>query len=314
MEERLVDDDIGKTIVVKKKKDGTVEDVLEGADEPVDTEDTVAQGAEEFSSGEEEETEEIVFDMPVGEEDDEMLADMTPEEAAAFIKRREEEAAELEEKTRSLLAEAEAYLAEGNVDGAEERYYNVMELDPSHLEANAAYARIVTKDFSDYRDFAAVEEAYGRGVDHCGEDFTARIKEKCGKNISEEIRILVSEAEAVQKTVEEKKEKRRRAFRADYQAKRKIFFSVLLPLVVFVALTILFAVLIPSVSGAAFLVLACVSGAVAFILLVLFMIAANRLSNALHRVKENERDEATKDGRALIELKRKIDFLSEILA
>lgn len=297
MEERTLDDDIEKGLKLRKKEE------LEG--EAVTDE-----------AAEEEQTEggDIVLDIPVVDEENEELADMTPEQAAAYIKQREEEQAKLLEQKDDLKAEAAAAEKEGENDRAEELYYNILELDPADLTANVGYARKITKDFSDYEDFDSVKEIYEKGVYNAEEDFTAAIKDTCGDNIRAEIGALKGEEAELSKKVEEKRASRRDAFKADYKTKLKLFLRSLIIFVVFATLTVIFALNIASVKTSTFLVLTIVFGVISFVWLVLLLIDTNKFSTAAHRVKENERDRATKDGKALIALREKIEFLENIVA
>lgn len=291
MEERTLDDDIEKGLKLKKKEDG---------------EETISEETE--SEGE------IVLDIPVIEEDNEELADMTPEQAAAYIKQREEEQAKLLERKDDLKAEAVSAEENGEGDRAEELYYNILELDPADLTANVGYARKITKDFSLYDDFSFVKETYQKGLESAGEDFTAAIKDTCEKNIRAEIDVLKGEEAELNKKVEEKRASRREAFKADYNVKKKAFLRELILFAVFAAMTVAFALNIATVSSAVFLVLTILAGVATAIFLVLLLIDTNKFSTARHRVKENERDGATKDGKALIAVREKIEFLSSIIA
>jgi len=296
MEERTLDDDIEKGLKLKKKEDG-----------------------DETISEETENEEEIVLDIPVIEEDNEELADMTPEQAAAYIKQREEEQAKLLERKDDLKAEAAVAEENGESDRAEELYYNVLELDPADLVANVGYARKITKDFSVYDDFSFVKDTYKKGVDNAGDDFVAAIKDTCEKNIRAEIGVLKGEEEELYKKVEEKRSARREAFKADYNVKKKAFLRYLIMFVVFTACAVVFALNISSFSSASafstvFLVLTIAFGVVALASLVMLLRATNKFSTAAHRVKENERDGATKDGQALIAIREKIEFLSSMIA
>ena len=75
MEERIIDDEYGRGIRLKKTKDGFV-----------DVTDELAENGEYEEDGEE-----IAFEFPVLEtdEDDEDLVGLSPEEAAALRKRKE---------------------------------------------------------------------------------------------------------------------------------------------------------------------------------------------------------------------------------
>ena len=76
MEERIIDDEYGRGIRLKKTKDGYVDVTDELAEELPDDE----EGGEE-----------LAFEFPEMEEDDEDLVGLSPEEAAALRKKKQEE-------------------------------------------------------------------------------------------------------------------------------------------------------------------------------------------------------------------------------
>ena len=90
MEERIIDDEYGRGIRLKKTKDGYV-DVTDELAENAETEGVEAEVAAE------EEGEEVSFEFPVFdvEEEDEDLIGLDPEEAARIRREREEAAAAL---------------------------------------------------------------------------------------------------------------------------------------------------------------------------------------------------------------------------
>ena len=79
MEERIIDDEYGRGIRLKKTADGFVDVTDELAARKDDEEEQTAD--------------EVSFEFPVFEEDDEDLATLTPEEAIALRKKKAEEAA-----------------------------------------------------------------------------------------------------------------------------------------------------------------------------------------------------------------------------
>ena len=104
MEERIIDDEYGRGVRLRKTKDGYV-DVT---DEQVD---------EEAENVEEGEGEEIEFEFPVFEDDKDAdeLAVMTKEEAEEFIRRREEEERQRrEEEEKERQAEKERQSSRDN--------------------------------------------------------------------------------------------------------------------------------------------------------------------------------------------------------
>jgi hypothetical protein len=108
MEERIIDDEYGRGIRLKKTKDGYVDVTDELANPASDNEETTVDPDKldaELETldldGEEEGGEEVTFEFPDLEEDDEDLVNLTPEEAIALRHKKEEaEAARIDEYTR----------------------------------------------------------------------------------------------------------------------------------------------------------------------------------------------------------------------
>ena len=111
MEERIIDEEIGRKIRVKKLADGET-DVVDELSE--DTDEGVAVG--DAAEGDDEE---LVFEIPEMTADDEDLVGLSPEEAMALRKKKEEEAAARRRKYEQTIADGEALLAEGSFHAAE---------------------------------------------------------------------------------------------------------------------------------------------------------------------------------------------------
>lgn len=304
MEERKVDEEVGDTIVVKKKK-GIIDDVVRESETDTDS--------LQENDVEVEEEEEVSFTLPETDKDDEVLADMTPEEAKEFIRKREEEEQKRKEEVASLISEGDRLLSEGNKPAAEEQYYKAVQTDSESTEANYKYAALVTSDFSDFSDFDAWEEAYNTAYENAGENFRLQVKENAFVPVSEKLKALTYETEEAGKAVEEKRSVRREKFSADYKKNRKSFLIVFPPLVLFAVLSLIFGLKINDVQGSTYLVLTLVFAVLTVLDLIVFLVVARKLSTSVNRVKENERDVSTKDGRAYLELKRKVELLSDIL-
>ena len=97
MEERMIDDEYGRGIRLKKTKDGFV-----------DVTDELAENGEMLEN--EDGVEEIAFEFPMLEEDDEELAGLSPEEALALRKKKEEEALAMKQEYERLCAEGNELL------------------------------------------------------------------------------------------------------------------------------------------------------------------------------------------------------------
>ena len=134
MEERIIDDEYGRGIRLKKTKNGYVDATDELAEEKKaktgdetknELTDEIEDEIENEIDGEETEAEaadEVLFEFP--EEDDEELAALSAEDAAALIKKREEERKQREEKAEKLCAEGEALLEKAKAEIATIRARN----------------------------------------------------------------------------------------------------------------------------------------------------------------------------------------------
>ena len=111
MEERIIDEEIGRKIKVKKLQDGTT-DVVDGLAEP-ETENTEDAEVSE---------EEFTFEIPDFEEDDEDMVGLSPEEALALRQRKAEEMAARKAEYESLVVSGGELLSAGDFAAAEEVY------------------------------------------------------------------------------------------------------------------------------------------------------------------------------------------------
>ena len=134
MEERIIDDEYGRGVRLKKTKDGFV-----------DVTDEMAEGVEEG--------EEITFEFPNLEgfnanEDNEALVDLSPEEAAKYLK----EKAEADERRRAdyekACSQGKKLLDSGSYHAAELEYEKALQLDEVATDASVGYWRAKTADFT----------------------------------------------------------------------------------------------------------------------------------------------------------------------
>lgn len=159
MEERIIDDEYGRGIRLKKTENGYVD----ATDEL--TEDTADRPIE---NADEEGAEEVLFSFP--EEDDEELAALSAEEAAELLKKREEERKEREKKASELIAEGERLLDSARAAEGEQE-----ETDGEREEKVAAAYRDAEKAFDEALMLVACETRASCGL--------WRAKTRCGKNL-----------------------------------------------------------------------------------------------------------------------------------
>lgn len=99
MEERIIDDEYGRGIRLKKTKDGYV-DVTDELSE------SEADGAEEAG---EEGTEEVSFEFPDLDEDDEDLVNLTPNRHSSSGRRRKKRSRHGKRNTTAFARKAKTY-------------------------------------------------------------------------------------------------------------------------------------------------------------------------------------------------------------
>ena len=112
MEERIIDDEYGRGVRLKKTKDGFV-----------DVTDELAEG----ENPEMEDGEEITFAFPTldgynEEQDNEDLVDLSPEEAERFLREKAEELERRRAAYESTCAQGEKLLESGSYHAAELEY------------------------------------------------------------------------------------------------------------------------------------------------------------------------------------------------
>ena len=142
MEERIIDDEYARGIRLKKTKDGYVDvtdELSEDAKEtpPETEEDSVLEGelTESLEDPEAEPEEEVSFEFPELEEDDEDLVNLTPEEAIALRKKKEAEEAARRAEYKRLCEEGEELLLSGSFKAAELKFEKALPLDEEAADA-----------------------------------------------------------------------------------------------------------------------------------------------------------------------------------
>ncbi len=292
MEERIIDDEYGRGIRLKKTKDGFV-----------DVTDELAQN----ESNEEDVGEEIAFEFPVLEtdEDDEDLVGLSPEEAAALRKKKEEEIAKRKADYERTCKEGDELLSSGSFKAAELKFEKALELDDEATEASVGYWRAKTADFTDpdvliaeYADAGIESLEYDLGLGAV--DIVKKEYESAFRKRVEE---LGKEEAALAAEIEEKQASRREILSARLKKSTIVFLAVAVPLVVFVVLAIVFGLQNLTTREDTFVAPTIVFGALAFIAFIAFIIVTNKRINDGRIYRANERLSSTEEGRRLIEIR-----------
>ncbi len=303
MEERIIDDEYGRGVRLRKTKDGYV-DVTDELDE---------------LDGQAEETaeDEIAFEFPVfdRDEDDEDLVGLTPEEAAALVKKKEEEAAQRKADYERLCAEGEELLALGSYHAAELKYEKALALDDEATLASVGYWRAKTSNFQD--SDVLIEEYADAGVESLEYDLGYAavdiIKRDYRKAFEKRIEELTAEETPLAQKVEEKKEKRR-VILSGRVKKTAVGFGVsCVPTAVLLALTIVFGIKNFSTLDSTYVLPTVLLGAGFFVCFIAFLICTNKFINACRMYAANGKLSSTEDGQRLLEIRAYKELYEELL-
>ena len=294
MEERLVDDEYGRGIRLKKTADGYVDVTDELAEELQETD-----GVEE--------TEETAFEFPVldTDEDDEDLVGLSPEEAEKLRRQKAEAAALRRAEYDEVCKEGEKLLDEGSFHAAELKFEKALNLDRMATEASVGYWRAKTENFAnpdalvgEYADASIESLEYDLGMDAV-DVIKKEYKEQLQKRYNE----LAEEEKTLAQEVSAAQERRRGIISARLKKRTLVFFAIFLPMVAALVLGITFAMKIFTPDGEKFVTLTIVFGSVFFLLFLAFIVATNKWINAFRMRGANERLEETTDGARLVEIR-----------
>ena len=147
MEERIIDDVMGRGIRLKKTKDGYT-DVTDELAPETEEEEIVEEISVILPEGQDEERilESSVTPM---EADDEELVDLSPEEADRVRAKKEAERILRQETYKKMCDEGEKLLQTQSYKAAELAYEKALQYDELATEASVGYWRAKTADFTD---------------------------------------------------------------------------------------------------------------------------------------------------------------------
>lgn len=287
MEERILDEEEGRGIRIKRTADGET-DALEGTE------------------GEEEE---VAFEFP--EEYDETLAGMSQSQVEEELARREKAREEAAAACKKLLDEGNALLASEQFEEAEEKFSGATAYDADSETAIFGLFAAATKNFTDTKRLYTEERAEDLERFDAGR---ALLLEKMGETLKNERAAYKKEAEELRPTVEEAQEKRRKAFAAN----RKhyiIFTSVALFLTVLFAIATAIAAdnILRTSSSMLPVVFTAIAGVLTFLAVTALAVFGFKLLGANRLCRENEKPTSSKDGARLVELEQRLSVLDTIL-
>ena len=304
MEERIIDDEYGRGVRLRKTKDGFV-----------DVTDELADG--ENPEGEEL-GEEIAFEFPTLEnfdKDDEDLVDLSPEEAERVRKEKAEAAARRQADYERTCQQGAKLLESGSYNAAELEYEKALQLDDVATDASVGYWRAKTADFTNPDVLAS--EYVDAGIESLEYDLGYEAADIIKKNyrsaFEKRIQELTEEEKPLVKKVEEKQAARREILSA-----RKLRWGVAFILCTIPALAAIIATVVVGLQNfgapdTRYLVPTIILGVVSVVLFVAFMIITNKYINAMRMYRKNERLSSTEDGLRLLEIREYKELYEALL-
>ena len=296
MEERIIDEEYGRGIRMKKTGDGNV-----------DVTDALAPQTDDEGG------EEALFEFPDLEgleEDDEELATLSPEEALALKKKRAEEAKKREEEYAALIKEGEKLLKEGEYAKAAETYEKAIPLVGDATVAAVGYWQAKTENYT--LPDALAEEYSGEEIEEfyldVGDEAAEKIKTGLMPEIERRKAALTAEKEPLEKEVMEKQAARRKVLKERLRSARFGFWATFVPTALFLVTAIVLALNINTRPDQLYLYMS-IGFAAAFLLsFIVFCVASNKYYNARRMNRKNERLSSTETGKKYVEITAKLSF------
>ncbi len=309
MEERIIDDEYGRGIRLKKTKDGFVDvtDELAEADE-AETQ-TIENDAQEDGD-----YEEIAFEFPDLEEDDEDLVSLSPEEAMALRKKKEEEEKARAAEYARCCEEGKQLLESGSFHAAELKYEKALGLDGEAVDATVGYWQAKTSDFAE--PDALVGEYLESGYENLEGDLGYKaveiIKSKYSPVFERRLQELEEEIKPLTESFEEKQAARREIISARLKKAVLKFSLALVPTLIILTLTIVFGLNMFSTKTGELIIWTAVFAGVFVVGLIVTLVFTNKLLNVVRMYRANEKESSTEEGRKLIQLKYYIEIYTRL--
>ncbi|MDE5896474.1 MAG: hypothetical protein K2H43_01525 [Clostridia bacterium] len=293
MEERLIDNERG--IKIKRKREG-----LDAVDALAD------DGAEEEIP-----EEELVLELPDGEEYDEDLVGLTPSQLKEELARREKAAREARAESEKLALAGAEKLGEENFEEAESLFAQAVTYDPENAEAGKGLWQARTKNFTDGEAFYAGDNAEELAASI--EAVRAYVLDRAGERLREERETYRQEEEPLKEKVEESMEFRRGYFRDNrryYLVRFGIFVGIMLLCLIGAAVSASFLYSTQSITP---IVLIGCFGGVAAVMLAVAIVFSRKLLVAHRLCRANENLSSTEDGARLAYLQERLRCLQLVL-
>lgn len=289
-EERLIDDDKDKKYKIRKNAEGVDELYIDGEPE-----------------------EELTFEIPEFETDDEEAAVMTPEQLAAREKMREDEERRRVEKIADLIQKAERALEEGDYDSARYHLAEAAETDGKNGEIRFLQLKALTQNFTDFTLASDAAEVAESVKAYCTPEQKSALKE-----ISAPLSERLSQTEKELETLGEENETKKAERRAVFKQKRKkaliAFAATGVPLVIFAIAAAIMGSIMHSRKDGVLVIVTIVLAALALVALIATLFTAHNFWKTSQKVSRNENNANTRLGREYEAKKVEFNALTAIFS
>ncbi len=283
-EERIIEDEYGRGVRLRKTKEGYV-----------DVTDELAE--------EETQEEEIAFAFPMAEEDedDEDLVGLSPEEAAKLRRQKAEAAERLRAEYEKEVAEGNALLANESFHAAELKFEKALKLDGVATEASVGYWRAKTANFTN--PDVLIAEYVEAGIESLeydlGYEATDIIKREHRAVFQRRYEELKAQEEPLLLSVTGKQKARREVLK-ERKKKRGITLAITTAVfLLFAVLAVAFGLKNFSTPDDTYIPATIVLSSIAVVAFFVFAVTANRLLNACRIFATNEKLTSTDEGEEL---------------
>lgn len=308
MEERMIDDEYGRGIRLKKTKDGYVDVTDELAEK---------QDGEFVAENEGDGGEEITFEFPIldVDEDDEDLVGLTPSEARVLRQKKAEAAAQRRADYERACAEGNELLAAQSYRAAELKFEKALNLDEVATEASVGYWRAKTAEFSNPDELASeYVEAGIQSLEYdLGYDAAEIIKKEYRSVFEKRVAELSAEETPLAEEVEGKQERRRTVLKARVKKAGIIFAAVSCAFVLIAALAVIFGLKNFTTKDNSYVLLTIIFAVLSLVGLVVFLVFTKKFINALRIYRKNEDLAETEEGARLLEIREYKELYLDLL-
>ena len=298
-EERIIDDEYGRGVKLRKTKDGYV-----------DVTDELAE------SDATEEADEVTFEFPMMEdEDDEDLVGLSPEEAQALKQQKIEAAERRRAEYAQAVEEGNSLLAAGEYEAAEGKFEEALHLDELAVDAAVGYWRAKTQNFQNPDVF--LEDYVNAGIESLEYDLGNEALDAIKKAHRADFEKRVAELEEEERPLAEEVETKQKARREILKARRKKaaikFACVCVPTLILFICTAVFALKITTVLDNRFVPWTIGFAGVSFVAFIITLAVGNTFKNACAIHAKNEKLSSTEAGQRLLEIRAYKSLYTELL-